>query len=81
MTPIEKLKAEIAQLDKQRDEAQGRAAAYVGSGEDAFTDPDVEAAQEESERLGREIEEKRKQLKKLGGDPLEGFVGATNADE
>jgi predicted ATPase len=81
MTPIEQLKAEIDQLETQRDDAQNRAAAYVGSGEDAFTDPDVEAASNESERLGKLIEEKRKQLKKLGGDPLEGFVGATNADE
>jgi hypothetical protein len=81
MTPIEKLKAEIAQLEKQQDTASGISARYVGSGEDGFTDPEVEEASQEYERLGREIEEKRQQLKKLGGDPLEGFVGATNADE
>lgn len=81
MTPIERLKAEIAELDKQHDNALGRASAYVGSGEDAFTDPDVEEAYKEADRLRDLIEQKRIELKKLGGDPYEGFVGATPADK
>lgn len=81
MTPIEKLKAEIDQMEKKADELRVITGRYLGSGEDGGTDAEVMQAEEDLDRLKIEIEEKRIQLKKLGGNPLEGFVGATNADE
>jgi hypothetical protein len=81
MTPIEKLKAEIDEMEKKRDELGIIAARYVGSGEDGGTDAEVLQAEEDLDRLKLELMKKRAELKRLGGDPLEGFVGATNADE
>jgi hypothetical protein len=81
MTPIEKLKAEIDEMEKKRDELGIITARYLGSGEDGGTDAEVLQAEEDLDRLKLELVKKRTELKKLGGDPLEGFVGATNADE
>lgn len=65
MTPIEKLKAEIAELEKQYQPYADRQARYVGSGEDAMTDPDVEAAHREGAPLLKQIEDKYAELRHL----------------
>lgn len=60
------LEAEIAQLEKQYDDALNRSAAYVGSGEDGFTDADTEQAAIERDRIGKALKGMRAELKQLG---------------
>lgn len=80
MDAIQKLRQEIDDLEFQQDQALNRASAYTGSGEDGSTDPEVEKAHAEVKALAEQIEQKRLEIKRLGGDPLEGFVGATKAE-
>ncbi len=80
MTPIEKLRDEINVLEQKQDEALNRASVYTGSGEDGSTDPEVEKAHAEVQSFAKQIEAKRLEIKRLGGDPLEGFVGASPAE-
>lgn len=75
------LRSEIEQLEKEYDAALNRSAAYAGSGEDGFTDADTEQAAIERDRIGKELEEMRAELKKAeGDDPLADYVGITPAD-
>lgn len=81
MQPIEKLKAEIAGLEKQQADILSRQSTDTVADPEGDVDPYVEQASEHFDTLTEQIEAKRRELKELGGDPFEGFVGASPADE
>lgn len=59
------LQSEIEQLEKEYDRALSKSAAYAGSGEDGFTDAETEQAAIERDRIGKQLDEYRAELKNL----------------
>lgn len=80
MTLREILEAEIEQLEKEYDRALTKSAAYVGSGEDGGTDAETEQAARDRDRIAKQLEEQRAELKRLNDDdPYDGVVGISKA--
>ena len=68
MTPIEKLKAEIAELEKQQADILSRQTSATAADPEGSIDPYVEQASERYDTLTEQIEAKRRELKALGGE-------------